>query len=311
MDSDSEIYDEEKETEPESWLENVEDEDEEMTGEEEPAILNSFLKPIIKKIRKTVNTFRRSPQKNEILQKYVKAQFGKQLNLLLDCRTRWSSLAAMCERFYLIRDCVKKALIDLKLKTVFEDFEIQRVSELVEALLNVKAAVEAICRRDANLITADAAINFVISKLLDQNYSVSLELSAAISSRIEERRTGMTKVLRYLHTRSFSNENENLSFNITRAEVQDFLKRIIIRTKPQPVHEPEANNPDKSEEALIVSDINIQDEINAVIKQAMTSANSETAKTSKSLLNTLKQEMKLFEDGGNRGYNLVYLLAHC
>ena len=44
--------------------------------------------------------FKRSPIKKEnYLQNYVKIKFGKIIHLIIDCKTRWSSLFLMLERF--------------------------------------------------------------------------------------------------------------------------------------------------------------------------------------------------------------------
>lgn len=54
---------------------------------------------VVKKVRAVVLIFKRSPTKNDtILQKYVKAEKGKELSLLLDVKTRWNSLLSMIIR---------------------------------------------------------------------------------------------------------------------------------------------------------------------------------------------------------------------
>lgn len=52
---------------------------------------------VIGKVRKISKIFRKSPTKNEILQKYVKEEKGKELKLILDCKTRWNTLFDMCQ----------------------------------------------------------------------------------------------------------------------------------------------------------------------------------------------------------------------
>ena len=65
-------------------------------------------RPVIKKIRKVIIIFRRSPTKNNILQKYIKAEFGKQLSLIMDCKTRRSSPLLMLKQFYKVKNCSKE-----------------------------------------------------------------------------------------------------------------------------------------------------------------------------------------------------------
>lgn len=86
--------------------------------------LTEDLKPLIKKIRSIVKMFKNSSVKNEILQRYVKLEFEHELVLLLDTKTRWSSLAKMLRRFYNLRNCIKKALVDIDTTTSIEEWEI-------------------------------------------------------------------------------------------------------------------------------------------------------------------------------------------
>ena len=71
---------------------------------------------------KIVKMFKRSPTKSEnYLQKYVKIEFGKVIHLIMDCKTRWSSLLLMLKRFDKLKYCFKKAFVDLELDFNFDD----------------------------------------------------------------------------------------------------------------------------------------------------------------------------------------------
>ena len=62
------------------------------------------------------------PTKNEnYLQKYVKNEFEKVIHLIMDCKTRWSSLLLMLERFDKLKNFVKKQFPDLELDSNFND----------------------------------------------------------------------------------------------------------------------------------------------------------------------------------------------
>nr|CAH7763592.1 unnamed protein product [Callosobruchus chinensis] len=68
---------------------------------------------IIGKVRKTVKLFRKAPRKyDDVLQKHVVSEFGREYALLLDSRTRWSSMAVVLERFLKFKASITKALID-------------------------------------------------------------------------------------------------------------------------------------------------------------------------------------------------------
>lgn len=65
----------------------------------------SILQPIddinkvLNETRSIIRFFRKSPFRNITLQKHVKTEFGAELVLLQDVRTRWNSMLTMIERF--------------------------------------------------------------------------------------------------------------------------------------------------------------------------------------------------------------------
>ena len=166
--------------------------------------------PLITKIRVVVRLFRKSPTKNDdILQKYVKLEFNKDYSLLLDSKTRWNSLLTMLERFDKLKSCVQKSLIDLSSPISFSDHELTLLSDTISALLPVKLAVEALCRADANLLTADAALNFMLTTLNNVNTILSDDLKNALEVRIMERRTNWSSVIQFLHNGYLTNDNRS------------------------------------------------------------------------------------------------------
>ena len=54
----------------------------------EVPVFNIEIENVLKKVRKVVKIFRKSPVKNEVLQKYVLLEQNKRLSLVLDCKTR-------------------------------------------------------------------------------------------------------------------------------------------------------------------------------------------------------------------------------
>ena len=48
-----------------------------------------------------------------MLQKYIKVQDQKELQLLLDVKTRWNPLVPMIKRFVRVIDCITKSLNEL------------------------------------------------------------------------------------------------------------------------------------------------------------------------------------------------------
>lgn len=166
------------------------------------AELISLYKDLIGKVRKVVKIFRKSPTKNACLQKYVQQDLGKDYGLILDCKTRWSSLFEMLERFNVLKSCISKALIDVGSNIRFSDEEWANMKELLLSLQPLKLGVEVLCRRDSTLLTADTTLRFILEKLDNQQGSqcrVSVDLATALRKRIKERRTDLSGIVLYLH----------------------------------------------------------------------------------------------------------------
>ena len=116
---------------------------------------NLEIENVLKKVRKVVKIFRKTPVKNETLQKYVLLEQNKELSLVLDCKTRWSSMHETVERFICLKKCISKALLDLSIEHGISTTEFSFLNELKCALKPIKLAVEALSRKDATLFTAE------------------------------------------------------------------------------------------------------------------------------------------------------------
>lgn len=84
----------------------------------------------LQKVRKVAKLFKRLPTKYDMyLQKYVKEHTGKELSLILDCRTCWNSLLVMIERCHKMKVCIDKASIDIESDTKFSDLEWSKIKD--------------------------------------------------------------------------------------------------------------------------------------------------------------------------------------
>ena len=86
------------------------------TASNEIPLFNVDIKKVLKKVRKVVKIFQRSPVKNEVLQKYVLLVQNKELILVLDCKTRWSSMFEMVKWFIRLKKRISKDLFDLSIE---------------------------------------------------------------------------------------------------------------------------------------------------------------------------------------------------
>ena len=69
------------------------------------------------KVRRIVKIFRLSPLKTETLRKPIGNEPEvRDVTLILDCKQRWNSLINMVERFLLLEQPIRKAMIDLEIE---------------------------------------------------------------------------------------------------------------------------------------------------------------------------------------------------
>lgn len=176
----------------------------------ETPVFNLEIEDVLKKVRKLVKVFRKSAVKNEVLQKYVVLEQKKELSLILDCKTRWSSMFAMIERFLLLKKCIIKALLDLSIAHNISETEFLFLDRLKCALEPVKLAVEALCRQDATLLSAEGIFRFLIVEIQKRRSTLANDLLCAIKNRIQQRRQhDLVNLMRYLQNPNTLTEHDD------------------------------------------------------------------------------------------------------
>lgn len=298
--------------------ENDDDEDEEgglsVTSSVSSVEIVSNYKDLITKVRNAVKIFKKSPTKNDIyLQKYVQEEHGKRFELILDCKTRWNSLLNMLERFYNLKLCISKALIDIESEIHFTDEEWSKINDLKLCLEPIKLGLEVICRRDSTLIIAETTFRFILEKLDKQRTLLSADLAKAFRERIRQRRTDLTGALIYLQNSSkFEHDLKNpidTTFTmpkktVIRKEIKSLLERVVSNTRGD-------NSLNKSDSASNYSekDQNIQDKqpnlsLQEELEYKLQNDYSEIIESedlSENIDKILKKEMSVFEGDGTRG----------
>ena len=89
--------------------------------------------------------------------------------------------------FVKLKKPIKMSLIEISSEISFDE-EFNTLEELIAALEPVKGGTEALCRRDATLISSDQTLKFICLKLSMQNSTFSKELLEMLVKRIKERR---------------------------------------------------------------------------------------------------------------------------
>lgn len=282
-----------------------------------PAELANNYRDLIKKVRKAVKTFKNSPTKNDkYLQKYVLHEHGKQLNLILDCQTRWNSLFDMLERFYCLKLCIGKALIDISSEIRFSLEEWSEINNLILGLEPLKIGLEALCRRESNLFTAETTFRFMLDKLDQQSSVLSTDLAAALRERLKQRRnTNLTGLLIYLRNpQKYEQELKKLenTFPVPKKTgIRQEIKKLLTR-----VYEFEENDVLIDEQFIddslpISANISLKEELEIQLQKEKwvdnTQQNDNANIHSCNLEKILKMEMTTYENGGVRGKYLTMI----
>ncbi|KAJ2946728.1 hypothetical protein O0L34_g12787 [Tuta absoluta] len=153
-------------------------------------IQNRDIRPDLKKVledtRKIVNVFRRSPLKNAILQEYVRLEHNKEMSLCRDVKTRWNSIETMISRFLEVKNCIKKALIDLDSGNLWCEQNLTVLEDLMKITNPIKLAVEALSSQKADMLVCEAVITTLLGRLKKFESSIAFEFSDRLTQRIEK-----------------------------------------------------------------------------------------------------------------------------
>ncbi len=167
---------------------------------------------VLVEIRKTIKFFKNSSVRNSILQKHVKEQEGKKLNLLLDCRTRWNSTTTRRRRRIKLKNPVTKALDELgqqKLNVA----NLIMIEIILKVLQPVELAIKELSKSDCNLLKAERTCIFLLSKLQKENSDLAKEMFEALKIRLNERRNkDVVSLLLFLQNGMYPTNNSNSHF---------------------------------------------------------------------------------------------------
>ncbi|GBP55622.1 hypothetical protein EVAR_35857_1 [Eumeta japonica] len=287
---------------------------------------------IISKLRKCVKLFKNSPTKNDMLQIYIQQEFGKTIQLVLDCKTRWSSICNMISTYNRVKQCVAKTLVDLSLSSnpeyFFTDEEHAVLIDLENTLQPVKLAVEVLCRQDIDLVSAEHTLRFMVRKLGNLKTPLSEKLVSSMNNRISERRIKATAVLLYLKNPNIYQDDleqwkGNETFQLpSKYLIRKEIKNIITRLYRKEANQAEINttvlNEDDLPLSIIAEDLSLraiaaqnytslQEELEETLRASKTESPFKPVSTSLDKLESvIKKEMDLFECGGTRGRFLQF-----
>lgn len=192
------------------------------------------LKNILEETRKIINLFRRSPLKNAKLQEYVRSEHNKEKSLFRDVKTRWNSIETMISRFVEIKNCIKKALIDLDNGNLWHEQNITILEELLKILNPVKLAVEALSSRKADILICEAVITTLLGRLKKLDSPLAVEFLDCLTQRINERRdASLYTLILFLQSPTIRANDHITESAIRKDQMIQYSEQLFRRLFPQ------------------------------------------------------------------------------
>ncbi|CAG5056274.1 unnamed protein product [Parnassius apollo] len=220
----------------------------------------------------------------------------------------------MIGRFIKVKRAVLKALIDVKCDIQINEVEWSILEDIYENLDVMKVTVEAVCREDATLLSADAAMIFALKKLETRNTLLSKELHASLSKRIKQRRLPVASLMQYVHNPATYFEENEYDADVYPRLPNDCLQEMVLGllkydsaaqsftcNDVNDLPTDDSQNEVGSNSSLSNKEL-INQQISKIIFDDTRRVGIGNLSTSKEdLLTLLKVEMLLFENGGDRG----------
>lgn len=180
----------------------------------------------------------------------------------------------------------------------------------------IKTVVEALCRRDATLLTADISLKFALKKMDEMNTHLSNKMATALRKRYAKRRLTQAATLKYLtnpdkYFENVLNEDTSVFCRPVGDEMLQEIVNLIQRTNEKenmPFRNPV--DTDLMEVDVQSSSLTNEEELNKELSQAAVPEAGSTTCSSDDLLTTVRVEMALFENGGMRQRGQYLTLAY-
>ncbi len=135
------------------------------------------------KVRRFVRLVQKSPLKNNKLQKCVKREYIEEFSSIPDSRTGWSNFVAMLKPFYFLKQSIRKASIDSpELSPELCRGMGRHARSHFGAPASKARSVEALCHRNASLLSAERVFVFILQALKKSRQEIGRKLQSAVAA---------------------------------------------------------------------------------------------------------------------------------
>ncbi|KAG5682939.1 hypothetical protein PVAND_012257 [Polypedilum vanderplanki] len=131
---------------------------------------NSFIRRAIKK-----EGFNLPVNERDVMKLLIE-DFEQKIELHLDVKHRWNSIPTMISPLIKTKAALFETFAELNSLPIINELDFEALEILEKAMDPIRVTVLALSRQDATLMTADKALNFMISKLEQLNSDISKTL---------------------------------------------------------------------------------------------------------------------------------------
>ncbi len=279
---------------------------------------------IIKKIRSIVKLFKKSSIKNETLQKYVMENFNRELGLVLDIRIRWSSMIVMLKRIHKLKDCIQKAMIDLKIPCELSEKDFALLEKFLNVLIPLEIVHFKLLERETDLLLCEGVFKFLKGKLLDEeNLLFGIDIYSKINSKLAGRKNlNLVELMEFFvlgekngrnATVSDLNEKHVNSFEKLKLFAVDTFERLYCKDGLDLINDQNVQIDNTAKNDYVMKmDCSNEDELEKELSKYRDSKKIKFGSDQQGLkLNNkenFKREMELFEKTGKKTENILNLI---
>jgi hypothetical protein len=231
----------------------------------------------------------------------------------------------MIERFLELKQPLQKSEIDIAQLTIdLTEHDWTVLSNIVRALMPIKVASNALCQRDATLLSSESILPFILNELEKNQSEIGQQLFEAINKCIGERRSHLTvSLLRFLNNGNTLKDGGKNSFQKmpARSSLEREALRLLSKHWPHPtqsedLESEEANGDDdvmalQEEEVSSLNKTSPEDDLKARLNQSISAETDQGAnkkpESRKSKSAILRKEIDVYIDTGRLSEQLKLL----
>lgn len=257
----------------------------------------------ITKVRNIVKYFRKSPVRNDALKSRIKEDIQKVKNLILDSRTRWSSLNKMLTRYYEVREPITYILHVLnKNELAISTEEQQTIHSIISALTPIEQCVNSLCRKECTLYEAHLSIEVALDELNESNTELAVELHNLIIQKLSSRFSKIYFVQLYLEDKLLI---ENPKYFLAMPSKRMLLKTMKEIIKKASLLEESESSFDSQNDTNFASQTSSESSFYDKVEAKKNQPNNTKGTVEQRLI----EEVNLYEESNYKGVLLQKVLA--